>query len=739
MDGPTLLQLEESLQKGQRFSSKAAFSSAVHAFFNRKDAPQTVVKRSDSKLCHHGCPDSSCKVKVNASKQKDGKWKVTKSHLLHTCASGGTKRKRSVSLKVQDAISGRAISNVAFSTVATPTLMGQIASVNNAPLLANQRFKAAKMFDHKPLVAAVGEFRLMEKFIEYMNQVDPRGMYKLEIDEHFPCGRRFESCLLVPSISNVFFRNQHRDGVFAIDATYLTGVFRGFLFTAVAKDANEQLLLLAFGWYHTENTTNWSQFVLDFRAALDPNKKVKFTFLCDNSKGLEALRPLLKEDDDGTVAMRQFLFALGDKVNFSRCTFHLIDKNAVKFLQKKGLTFREDLRAMCFALARAGTKKEYDRVLKTLKSNCTPLAQWMEDRKHEYARFSFLLRGIKRFGDDTSNAAEQFNNIIAKQDRNGLSVSTNTIKQMPIISQATALLSRISRDVCERNVQAASWMNLRSNGITPGAEARFDERTIQPGMKYTQYSLQTVSPTLLVGKVKHSQSDPIILQIELKQHMDSCGNWRCSMSCSCMIMKDQGMPCEHFVALIHLAKTDRSPEIRQIMQSHWSYSHRRWFHAAFWVESYAKQYQSTWNISQIPTFTSKDQKDVLPWPMEKVNGRKSTASKKKQKTCDSKGEKNLRRCYACGKLGHFGIKCKEPNSELITNHVLNKYAKEISEFPDNVARDAFLIGLQHRDQIDSSSLTFPMEVSISGAPTQVINEFMKHNPVFTFKMMPKRE
>ena len=85
-------------------------------------------------------------------------------------------------------------------------------------------------------------------------------------------------------------------GVIAIDATHLTDMFRGYLFTAVTKDANNQILLLAHGRYHSETAESWSSFVTFLRLALDPEKKKKFLFLCDHAKGLETLSPEMDFD-----------------------------------------------------------------------------------------------------------------------------------------------------------------------------------------------------------------------------------------------------------------------------------------------------------------------------------------------------------------------------------------------------------------------------------------------------------
>ena len=88
----------------------------------------------------------------------------------------------------------------------------------------------------------------------------------------------------------------------AIDATYLIGPLQGYLFTAVAKDANNSLVLLAFGRFHGEKSETWSKFVVQVRKAFDPHalyadRCLRFVFLCDNDKGLETISETSRDID----------------------------------------------------------------------------------------------------------------------------------------------------------------------------------------------------------------------------------------------------------------------------------------------------------------------------------------------------------------------------------------------------------------------------------------------------------
>ncbi|WRX23009.1 Transposase [Theobroma cacao] len=64
--------------------------------------------------------------------------------------------------------------------------------------------------------------------------------------------------------------------VVAIDATHLKGKFKGILFVAVCKDANEQIYPLAFGIGHVEDEESWSWFLNQLRRTISCPENAMF-------------------------------------------------------------------------------------------------------------------------------------------------------------------------------------------------------------------------------------------------------------------------------------------------------------------------------------------------------------------------------------------------------------------------------------------------------------------------------
>jgi len=174
-------------------------------------------------------------------------------------------------------------------------------------------------------------------------------------------------------------------GVVAIDATYLTGMFRGYLFTAVCKDANNEILLLAHGRYHKETAASWASFVQSLRLALDPQKERKFLILCDHAKGLQTLSPEV-EVDPGTDEVTIVRWSLHlENCHFSRCTRHLIEQNSVDFMKKLNLSVTEEMRQLMWGMAKATTRESYLSFWDSLGELSEKLAEWMDERRHQYA------------------------------------------------------------------------------------------------------------------------------------------------------------------------------------------------------------------------------------------------------------------------------------------------------------------------------------------------------------------
>lgn len=149
-------------------------------------------------------------------------------------------------------------------------------------LKPGQAHNLARHANLDPVAIAAREFQFIEAYLQGLAKLDPQGTYlfkKVTSDDDF----EFQHTYVAPSAVKLFWRHCHR-GVVAIDATFLTGPFKGNLFAAVTKNAQDELVLLAFGQYPKENKAHWSHFI----AQLKRDYPDMVLILCDRQKGLDA-------------------------------------------------------------------------------------------------------------------------------------------------------------------------------------------------------------------------------------------------------------------------------------------------------------------------------------------------------------------------------------------------------------------------------------------------------------------
>ncbi|XP_017974504.1 PREDICTED: uncharacterized protein LOC108661579 [Theobroma cacao] len=165
------------------------------------------VKKSCKALYEVGCKDKACKFNVRATKLPEGGeyWQVRMFHKVHTCTVDG--------LQWQ------------FATVSVKIigeLMSHKLQVNGAALRPND------------IIVATNEIEIFKYYFW-----------------------AYGACIRV-------FRDVMHPTV-AIDATHLKSRFKGVLFVAVCKDANEFVYPVAFGISHVKDEDSWMWFLSKLR------------------------------------------------------------------------------------------------------------------------------------------------------------------------------------------------------------------------------------------------------------------------------------------------------------------------------------------------------------------------------------------------------------------------------------------------------------------------------------------
>ena len=252
--------------------------------------------------------------------------------------------------------------------------------------MRSQAYKIANYGTPDALSAAVGEFKYLEKHIENLGLNDTDGTYLIKVLEpgdqkrgtvqfpHLEVGgeRMLDHYYIAPSGAKHLFEHSYKQ-IFCIDATFLDGPLKGYFFLAVSKDANNQLVLLAFGQYHTENARNWATFCKQVATDYPQCSVIN----CDKQKGLDSIKDC--------YGIRHIMFA--------RCVRHYVENVQSAAHKSKFGNITEDMLARIWGMAKAATKQGYLYHKKKLTKLNRHLAEWTHQRRSELASYKFLKAG----------------------------------------------------------------------------------------------------------------------------------------------------------------------------------------------------------------------------------------------------------------------------------------------------------------------------------------------------------
>ena len=126
------------------------------------------------------------------------------------------------------------------------------------------------------MLAAIAHFNSGTKYI-----IDTDGRQQMQ-----PCGS------ILPVLYRVFWcfpqcvaAFKHCRPVMSVDATFLTGTYKGTLMVAVAIDAEDQLIPIAFAVTEGENNSSWSWFITNVRRhVIGPERRI--CMISDRHQGL---------------------------------------------------------------------------------------------------------------------------------------------------------------------------------------------------------------------------------------------------------------------------------------------------------------------------------------------------------------------------------------------------------------------------------------------------------------------
>jgi hypothetical protein len=637
--------LELQLRVGAHFPNKDECQKVVLGLFlKRGDAALYKVRRSEPARVELGCVNKECEMCVRASyKKKAGDWEVKESSLQHTCDRSEQKgRKRGIKTELVRSFVPVVDSMATVGGKRAATVREVVAKSIGVELKTTQALEIAKAGRKDPATVAVNEYRFIETYIEKLAHTDARGTYKFgqEMGEE---GLTFQYSFIATSAAKDFWQHSHRY-VVAVDATFLTGPLKGFLFAAVTKDANNQLVLLAFGQLKKENLEMWDLFLRNVKADF-PGIKV---ILCDKQKGLEAC---------------QKIYPI---VRFARCAKHLLD-NAKDPDNNLG-RITQEWEFEYWRMVKAPTADAYNEAFVKAEKINPAASRWVNACKREFAEHIFIGEGIRRFGDSTSNMAEEM----------FAAWSHNDFKPLPIIQLHQKIIVWQSQRMHSSRVLSQQADPGKGENSTPWMTELLTTKFWEA--RTSRCRTVFCNDNEYIGMVEVMGSNPTrVIEVRLNQVQDKSNigdlKWTASTSCSCGRCKSLGRPCKHILAALRAAASLAGPK--------WNFLDARWLHSAYHLATLQHQYERLHFPTTAVEFKETDGKDLLPPPMEKKRGRKSQKKPYERKP----DQKRVIVCKACGKEGHMMKTCPEPNAAQIARSFAKKIPPTQANYADDVDID----------------------------------------------------
>lgn len=634
----TVVQLEDQLKCKKTFLSKElAVGTILALFLKRGDSTLMKVAKSDTQRVSYKCMQEGCSCCVSVRLAKKTRlWTVKSSSLMHTCSvSGATGRERNLRSKFVQSFVPELASVATMNGKHASSVSKLVSDKIGVQLGRTQAHALARESALDPVAQAAKEFRFIEAYLRVLASRDPEGTYLFK-KANSEDGFEFQHTFVAPSATKAFWRHCHR-GVIAVDATFLIGPFKGALFAAVTKNAQDELVLLAFGQYPKENFEHWSHFLGQVKKEFPGISLI----LCDKQKGLDACHSLYP------------------LVRFGRCAKHLLD-NAHENFPKK---ISSEWERAFWGMAKAPTEAAYMDFYKKLVELSPRPAEYVHSAKDQFAEHVFQKEGIRRFGDSTSNMAEQFFSVMAKKD----------FKELPILQLHQHLLIWLSQRLHSARQTIAQLGTIE---ITPFMRGLLQNKYWSAKSTTSEVTMLAVTSNRVLASVQIRKANPLrVLEVELMQS-PPCTDYpegMTSAKCTCGWYNCLGRPCKHVLTVMRLAN-------ERLNQNVWHHLDARWLHKAYHFATWRKQYETVFFPSTAVEFSSADGQDLLPPPMEKKKGRKGKKDKPYVRKPD---QKRVVRCHGCGEEGHFQKTCPQPNTKRLLESlqdnddvVINRYEQD---------------------------------------------------------------
>ncbi|HET9412223.1 MAG TPA: PMZ-type zinc finger domain-containing protein [Candidatus Saccharimonadales bacterium] len=609
---------DHPLAVGRKFADKEALVRVVQEYNINENRPYKTTNSSKTMYVAECEQAPLCKWRLYADSKDKISFIIKTNPYQHSCeAIIGRRDHRQLTAKF--------LANVLYNAVAAnPGIsMRDLSSIVEVKFDQKPTYNKLWRAKEKAIAAAFGSwseaYALLPNLLEAYARKNPGSRYVVQGDRISPTEHLFIRAAWSWGACREGFR--HCRPVFGVDATFLTGRYKGKLLVATAYDANNQLLPFAYGLVDSEDDESWPWWMGWLRCnVIAPG--VRYTVISDRHA---SIRNVFLRTDKGycearSEALHRFCarhISENVRKRFDKRSSELFEGTAhAKGIQRHHDAFdllkEHNKRAWCYVydIGKRGTR--YERALANPRKDLWACS-------HD--------GGTNRWGIMTTNGPESLNKVY------------KDARALPVTALVDETFSKTLEWFADRRELAR--VNLASGKQwAPKVADKIQRRT----RKSQAHKVKTVKLDELMFLVSGKEGKPGS-EKRFKYNVKLFPSLHRS-SCDCQKPDLTGIPCAHVIAVL---------------------SKRRYSTAEFVSCYYSAEYlYNTWAPLLMPFSTAEDYPNMggpryVPNPKKVKRGRRkhlrlpmTMDEMKKEK------KKHSYRCSRCGEQGHTRNKCHVP-------------------------------------------------------------------------------
>ena len=412
----------------------------------------------------------------------------------------------------------------------------------------------------------------------------------------------------------------HYRPVLSIDGTFLTGKYKGTLLVAIAADANNQLLPIAYALVESENKDSWLWFLSCLKIGVVRNRP-NVCIISDRNKGLLSALNIIKQSPDPEWGWPD--------LETRWCMRHLAANFYSKFKNKEWF---KQFKRMCMQKTTAKMNAIWAGINAQIERAALPgrttinLSQWITGNCPDLVKWAQAHDTGARYGIMTSNMSEVYNGVL------------KGVRALPVTALIHETWNRTLTYFADR-VQVANARDIMGKAWSEKIQRHLDEKAtksqshgcLQIDALRNKWQVN-VRAKYVKGHHRGARKQAVIF-----------GPNTCE--CTCNKPKLLGYPCSHVLR----AAAEQNIGVENYISPYFNtYNLLNTWSGEFWAWGLDQHYRDVW-----PDKITK----WVPDPALMRTGKGRRQSRRHRNDMDHNQSGEPRRCRICRCPGHSRSEC----------------------------------------------------------------------------------